>query len=798
MQTSNVPEPIDWCEEVPALSSTLQQLIDTKQLTSGELEEFGRQWVEEELPAQASMKPEATGLWLILSGQVRVPRRGQLLPGNLQRLERGSLVGLGELVRVCCQDEMRAWIVKNHEALLNLLGLERTARLGRAFGLTPRDIPGWLGRVKGKVRLVLQGTPPPPTVLQPAKFLRLPKYKFELLREKRFAVLLQRLLRVYQAELLGERIVSALAYEPRFGNVPEQALFRLLESAMLVNGDEMRLQRGEVPDGVYTLVAGSCGIRLPEGDIATVVAPACLGHKEFLLQRKLTGDAELDNSSSLVARIDGPFLRRLLKTDLLLRRTIHRGNPELNLRPGQEASHQILVIDGAQEVLGQLPSHLLTAALAERLAFHLQEHVLVLQLPQAKLEDIPLKPDLKGNGWVVCKGLKLPGESPDPFLPDLKPGMVPPSITGNVNVTLMDISGLTQAQKDSVLKALLAQKPSGDPVKLVYLATTPRQLPSMKDLPEQVELVPAVVLLAPQPHSLGLSAYDALASSTMKQRLEALGRALRGTGSLLVAAQEHLARLSRPPERTDSWPMGTVRFRLSQEARSEVRNPKGSSARALLSISSFSQSVDRLARAATNRRVGLALGGGGGFGYVHVALLQRLMDLESLEGAPEQENLDSSHRVPIDLVSGSSFGTMVGAFFCVAGAKGLNLMTEQGHLFTPLVPLSVLSSVSIQLALDAVLGPVKLDQLDVPLFPVVADAGSFLGGLAAHAASAGGLAAWLAVDLGRTAGGNHAPWLVAGCLALGVVSYVLVQQRVPNYVVLYLAAGLACAAGAFL
>ncbi|MFL5343884.1 MAG: PTS system mannose/fructose/sorbose family transporter subunit IID [Hyalangium sp.] len=66
------------------------------------------------------------------------------------------------------------------------------------------------------------------------------------------------------------------------------------------------------------------------------------------------------------------------------------------------------------------------------------------------------------------------------------------------------------------------------------------------------------------------------------------------------------------------------------------------------------------------------------------------------------------------------------------------------------------------------------------------------------AACAGGTAAWLSVDLGRTAGGDHAPFLVAGCLALGVVSYVLVQQRVPNYVVLYLAAGLACAAGAFL
>ncbi|WP_225408466.1 PTS system mannose/fructose/sorbose family transporter subunit IID [Stigmatella hybrida] len=66
------------------------------------------------------------------------------------------------------------------------------------------------------------------------------------------------------------------------------------------------------------------------------------------------------------------------------------------------------------------------------------------------------------------------------------------------------------------------------------------------------------------------------------------------------------------------------------------------------------------------------------------------------------------------------------------------------------------------------------------------------------AACSGGVAAWLAVDLGRTAGGAPAPWLVAGCLVLGVVSYVLVQQRVPNYVVLYLAAALACVAGAFL
>jgi PTS system mannose-specific IID component len=66
------------------------------------------------------------------------------------------------------------------------------------------------------------------------------------------------------------------------------------------------------------------------------------------------------------------------------------------------------------------------------------------------------------------------------------------------------------------------------------------------------------------------------------------------------------------------------------------------------------------------------------------------------------------------------------------------------------------------------------------------------------AACAGGLAAWLALDFGARAGGRFSPLLSVGCLALGAVSYVLVARRVPSYVVLYLAAGLACVAGAFL
>lgn len=62
------------------------------------------------------------------------------------------------------------------------------------------------------------------------------------------------------------------------------------------------------------------------------------------------------------------------------------------------------------------------------------------------------------------------------------------------------------------------------------------------------------------------------------------------------------------------------------------------------------------------------------------------------------------------------------------------------------------------------------------------------------AASAGGLAAWLAIVFGMQQGGWAGLGLTAGCLGWGVLSYGLVGLRIPRYAVLYLAAGLAAAA----
>ena len=66
------------------------------------------------------------------------------------------------------------------------------------------------------------------------------------------------------------------------------------------------------------------------------------------------------------------------------------------------------------------------------------------------------------------------------------------------------------------------------------------------------------------------------------------------------------------------------------------------------------------------------------------------------------------------------------------------------------------------------------------------------------AASAGGLAAYLAVRYGHEQSSEHWVPLALGCLAMGALSYVLVGRNVPNLLLLYVAAALAVLTGAIL
>jgi predicted acylesterase/phospholipase RssA len=114
------------------------------------------------------------------------------------------------------------------------------------------------------------------------------------------------------------------------------------------------------------------------------------------------------------------------------------------------------------------------------------------------------------------------------------------------------------------------------------------------------------------------------------------------------------------------------------------------------------QSFGRWARALTGRRVGLALGGSGAWGYASAALLLELAD----------------RGVPVDLVAGTSSGALVAAYYCAAGVPGLHRLIENGPLFERGVALMALSSAAMEHVVDMDLGRVPLRALEVPFLPV--------------------------------------------------------------------------------
>lgn len=117
--------------------------------------------------------------------------------------------------------------------------------------------------------------------------------------------------------------------------------------------------------------------------------------------------------------------------------------------------------------------------------------------------------------------------------------------------------------------------------------------------------------------------------------------------------------------------------------------------------------VGRLGRAITERLVGLALGGGGAWGFAHVALIRAL--------------LSGDAALPIDMVSGASFGALAAAFYCAQGLPGLDRLVKYGWTATPATQLSLLTSRAFEMWVDRLLPGERLENLAVPLLPVATD-----------------------------------------------------------------------------
>lgn len=114
----------------------------------------------------------------------------------------------------------------------------------------------------------------------------------------------------------------------------------------------------------------------------------------------------------------------------------------------------------------------------------------------------------------------------------------------------------------------------------------------------------------------------------------------------------------------------------------------------------------RWGRALTQRQVGLALGGGGAWAFAHVALIRAMQRAQ----------------IPIDVVSGASFGSVIGGYHCARPSDGLDRLLDRTAALERAVCWSLISSEAIARVVDEDLGGRRLDELPLCFLPVATDA----------------------------------------------------------------------------
>ena len=109
------------------------------------------------------------------------------------------------------------------------------------------------------------------------------------------------------------------------------------------------------------------------------------------------------------------------------------------------------------------------------------------------------------------------------------------------------------------------------------------------------------------------------------------------------------------------------------------------------------ESISRWGRAVTNRRIGIALSGGGACAYRAGPLLASL----------------KHHKVPVDVFAGLSGGALIGAFFCHSGFEGFATITDMGRIMQLTAPFAMLTTWPLEAVVDRLLGGTRVEDLEI-------------------------------------------------------------------------------------
>lgn len=119
------------------------------------------------------------------------------------------------------------------------------------------------------------------------------------------------------------------------------------------------------------------------------------------------------------------------------------------------------------------------------------------------------------------------------------------------------------------------------------------------------------------------------------------------------------------------------------------------------------RALSRWARAVTHRRVGLALSGGGAWGFYHSVILEELARRE----------------IPVDIITSASMGSVLGAYYTVHGLNGLEqaLRRTQSRTLSVAPFAAIFSTKVIEQLMLAELGSHYLETLPTRFHPVATD-----------------------------------------------------------------------------
>ncbi len=112
--------------------------------------------------------------------------------------------------------------------------------------------------------------------------------------------------------------------------------------------------------------------------------------------------------------------------------------------------------------------------------------------------------------------------------------------------------------------------------------------------------------------------------------------------------------------------------------------------------------VDRLSRHLTHRSVGLSLSGGESWGFAHIAFVDALVYA----------------RIPIDMISGTSSGAVLGTCYSIGGLEMMKTFMEAISHEQAMLAASCLTSVFFSRWLERFWSKRRLEDLEIPTLPV--------------------------------------------------------------------------------